>query len=231
MRTLVVIPARGGSKGIPGKNIKLLAGQPLILYSVEVAKQLFQAQDICVTTDDEKIKATVESSGLHVPFIRPKELATDTSGSYEVIIHALNYFENKGVIYDAIVLLQPTSPFRTSKDIKDCLDLYSSELDMVVSVKESEVNPYYNIFEEDGEGYLKKSKTSSAVRRQDVPSVYVYNGSIYVINVSSLKKYKSLAEFPKIKKYVMDSHKSVDLDTPVDWEFCEFLIQKGIIKL
>jgi N-acylneuraminate cytidylyltransferase len=231
MRSLIVIPARGGSKGIPGKNIKQLAGKPLIQYSVEVARSLAEDKDICVSTDDLLIKQVVEEAGLPVHFLRPAELATDTAGSYEVLLHAIDYFQMKGEGYEVLILLQPTSPFRTVQDVKECIKLFHSDLDMVVSVKESEANPYYNLFEEDNQGYLQKSKSSSAVRRQDVPKVYSFNGSIYVININSLRKYKSVTEFTKVIKYVMDSHKSVDLDTPVDWEFCEFLIQKGIIKL
>jgi len=114
---LVVIPARGGSKGIPHKNIKPLGGKPLICYSIDVARQITSDENICVTTDDDEIIKVVEDYGLKVPFKRPAELATDNCGSNEVILHALKFFEDKGKKVDRIILLQPTSPFRTKDDV------------------------------------------------------------------------------------------------------------------
>ena len=221
-RTLYLIPARGGSKGIPHKNIKPLNGKPLILYSVEVARQLADDTNICVTTDDDAIIRVVEEAGLNVPFKRPAELATDTSGSYELILHALDFYEQKGVIYDVVVLFQPTSPFRTAQHVKEAMALYDDSLDMVVSVSESAANPYYSLFEENENGFLDKSKKGNFTRRQDCPKVYEYNGAIYVMNVKSLRE-KSLSEFVKIRKYEMSRELSIDLDTPLDWEFAEFL--------
>src|SRR5690606_37282830 len=109
---LVIIPARGGSKGLPGKNIKKLDGKPLLYYSIDVARKIFAEADICVSTDDENIIACVEQYPLGVPFRRPSELATDATGTYEVLKHAIGFYANKGIFYKYIVLLQPTSPFR-----------------------------------------------------------------------------------------------------------------------
>ena len=119
MDVLVVIPARGGSKGIPYKNIKLLNGKPLIYYSIDIARQFTTDNNICVTTDDERIIEVVESYGLKVPFKRPDYLATDTCGSSEVIQHAWKFYADKGTHYDAVLLLQPTSPFRKVDFLKD----------------------------------------------------------------------------------------------------------------
>jgi N-acylneuraminate cytidylyltransferase len=226
MNILYIIPARGGSKGIPGKNIKMLGGKPLICHSIEIARQLAKDEDICVTTDDSLIIAEVEKMGLHVPFVRPAELATDTAGSYEVILHALHFFEKQGKVYDAIVLLQPTSPFRKPEFVKEAIALYNNSIDQVVSVVETKSNPYYILFEEDSNGFLQKSKQGNFTRRQDCPKVYEYNGSIYVMNVNSLKK-KNIGQFNKVVKYVMEAKWSIDLDTPLDWEFAEFLYSKG----
>ena len=113
MKHLVVIPARGGSKGVPRKNIKLLAGKPLIQYTIEAARALFADDIICVSTDDIEIKEVVESLGLQVPFLRPNDLASDTAGTYEVLLHALNHYETTGYYPDTLILLQATSPFRT----------------------------------------------------------------------------------------------------------------------
>ncbi len=225
-KTLFLIPARGGSKGIPYKNIKPLHGKPLILYSVEVARQLTGDKDICVTTDDDAIINVVEETGLKVPFKRPDELATDTSGSYEVILHALDYYNQKGTEYEVVVLLQPTSPFRTAQHVKEAISLYDDSVDMVVSVNESAANPYYSLFEENENGFLDKSKKGNYTRRQDCPKVYEYNGAIYVMNVKSLRE-KPLSAFTKNKKYEMPRELSIDLDTPLDWEFAEFLSKKN----
>lgn len=219
---LYVIPARGGSKGIPGKNIKPLAGRPLIAYSIDVAKQLADdPTDICVSTDDPKIAATAEAEGIKVPFLRPAELATDSCGTYEVLIHALDFYRDKGREYDTMVLLQPTSPLRTANDVRGALALYSPDIDMVVSVVEAATNPYYNAYEVDGDGFLHISKGDGHyTRRQDAPQVWEYNGAVYVINVASLR-HSRLGEFRRRRCYVMDRTRSIDLDTPIDWMLAE----------
>jgi CMP-N,N'-diacetyllegionaminic acid synthase len=229
MNTLFLIPARGGSKGVPGKNIRKLANKPLINYSIEFARKYTDDSNICVSSDDPGIIDIANQVGLQVPFQRPDALATDNAGTWEVIVHALDFYQNKGVNFDCVVLLQPTSPFRKEQYLKEALLLYSPELDMVVSVRESEANPYFNLFEENAQGLLYKCKETKdrIVRRQDAPRVYQYNGSIYVINVGSIKKYSSFAEFTKIKKVVMDSLYSIDIDTESDFEYCEFLLSKN----
>ena len=228
MRSLALITARGGSKGIPGKNIKPLNGKPLINYTIEVAQQVFSATDICLSTDSEAIKSVAEAAGLEVPFLRPSHLATDAAGSYEVILHALEFYEQMGQLYDTVVLLQPTSPLRKASHITEAMSLFNPEIDMVVSVKETEANPYYILAEENEEGYLRRSKKGEFTRRQDVPKVWEYNGAIYVINVKSLKN-KPINQFEKVIKYVMDSQDSIDLDTPMDWNFLEYLFQNKLV--
>lgn len=223
MRYLVVIPARGGSKGIPRKNIKPFDGKPLIYYTIDTARAVCNDEDICVSTDDAEIISVVEEYGLKVPFVRPAELATDTAGTYEVLLHALDFYEKKGNHYDALVLLQNTSPFRTAEHLKEALKLYTPDVDMVVSVKECAANPYYCVFEENGEGFLHVSKGDGTIyRRQDAPRVYEYNGAIYIINPESLKK-QHMHQFKKRVKYVMDEMSSFDLDTMTDWKIAEMI--------
>lgn len=229
MKSLVIIPARGGSKGIPRKNIKPLNGKPLIYYTIDVARQIVSDEDICVSTDDWEIIRTVEKYGLKIPFVRPAELASDTAGTYEVLLHALNFYEKQGKHYDTIILLQNTSPFRTAEHVKEAMELYRPDIDMVVSVKETATNPYYNCFEDDKEGFLKKTIDSTLfTRRQDAPVTYEYNGAIYVINSERLKTVH-MGKFTRRVKYVMDALHSVDLDNMVDWKFAEFLINEHLL--
>lgn len=224
MSIIVVIPARGGSKGIPRKNCKPLAGKPLIHYSIEAAQQLFENAQILVSTDDVEIKTCAEETGIQVPFLRPASLATDTAGSYEVLLHAIEYEESLGNKPTTLVLLQPTSPFRNAEHIAEAIKLYNNNLDMVVSVVEAKANPYYNLFEENEEGFLEKSKSGNFKRRQDCPKVWEYNGAIYIINVRSLKE-NSLRHFTKVRKFEMDDFSSHDIDTLFDWKFAEFLCE------
>ncbi|WP_340153108.1 acylneuraminate cytidylyltransferase family protein [uncultured Marivirga sp.] len=225
MKPLVVIPARGGSKGVPRKNIKELGGKPLIYYTIEAARELFDDKHIIVSTDDDEIKKIVEETGLKVPFLRPPELATDEAGSQDVLLHAINYSQENGYDPDTLILLQPTSPFRTTKQIQDALGLFDNTLDMVVSVKETKSNPYYVLFEENEEGFLRKSKQGDFTRRQDIPKVWEYNGAVYVINVNSLKK-SQIHQFDKILKFEMSQKSSHDIDDLLDWLIAEKLLDE-----
>lgn len=228
---LVVIPARGGSKGIPHKNIKKLGGKPLIAYSIDVARQITSDEHICVSTDDDAIIEVVEDYGLKVPFKRPDYLATDHAGSNGVLLHALDFYEKQGRIIDCIVLLQPTSPFRLASDVKNAIQLFDDMIDMVVSVNEAATNPYYNSFEESEEGLLVISKGDGNIeRRQDAPKVWEYNGAVYVINPKRLKE-KGLNGLTRIRKYVMDELHSVDLDTMLDWKLAELILKDQMIAL
>ena len=223
---LYIIPARGGSKGIPRKNIKELAGKPLIGYSIEAALSLAPTERICLSTDDEEIAAVGRSLGLDVTYMRPPELATDTAGSREVIIDAMDYYESRGVAFDCVVLLQPTSPLRTADDISRCLDRYTPDVDMVVTVKEAACNPYYNCFETDSDGYLRISKGEGLyTRRQDVPPAWEYNGAVYVINPESIRR-MPLGVFPRRVPVEMPRSRSIDLDTPMDWLIAETIINQ-----
>lgn len=229
MKSLFLITARGGSKGIPHKNIKPLNGKPLICYAIDVARQFVDDGDICVSTDGEDIIKTVEDYGLKVPFKRPDELASDTAGSYEVILHAVKFYEDKGIHYDNVVLLQPTSPFRTKDDIEGCIAIFDKDCDMVVSVKPASSNPYYDIFEADANGHLVISKGDGKItRRQEAPKCYEYNGAVYVINIESLK-IMHMNDFKKVRFYEMSEVHSVDLDTMLDWKYAELLIQEGLV--
>jgi len=227
MKPLVVIPARGGSKGVPGKNIKLLAGKPLIYYTIEAAREVFSDDQIIVTTDDEAIKKCVEQTGLKVPFLRPAELATDSAGMYEVLLHAINYAESKGYFLDTVILLQVTTPFRNANHIREALKLFDEDTEMVVSVKETKSNPYYVLFEENENRWLEKSKNGNFQSRQQCPKVWEYNGGIYIINIKTLRE-KHLMKFTKVRKYIMDEWTSHDIDTMLDWVVALEIQKKSI---
>jgi CMP-N,N'-diacetyllegionaminic acid synthase len=147
------------------------------------------------------------------------------------LLHALDFYENQGRTYDVIVLLQPTSPFRSIDSLSAAVDLYTPDVDMVVSVKEAVTNPYYNSFEENDKGLLVISKGEGLIeRRQDAPKVWEFNGSIYVINTTRLKEV-GLSRLNRIKKYVMDDFHSIDLDTMMDWYMAEYIISNHLIEL
>ena len=231
MNVLYVIPARGGSKGIPYKNVKELDGKPLIYYSIDVARSLTADEHICLSSDDDLILKVALDYGLNVPFKRPDHLATDHVGTYEVLLHAIQYYEGIGRHYDLIVLLQPTSPFRQKKHIEEAIALWNPEVEMIVSVKEAGSNPYYNSFEENGDGYLRISKGDGLLeRRQDAPKAWEYNGSIYVIGVAALKM-RNMSEFTKVKKYQMDDIYSVDIDNMFNWKVAELMLREHMIEL
>ena len=225
MRILYLIPARKGSKGLPGKNIKFLGGKPLIEYSIDFALNNLKLDDeLCISTNDEAVIEIAKSKGIAIPFIRPEELANDNTSSYDVIIHAINHYKNLNQIFDAVLLLQPTSPFRIQDDFTRLIKEYNFETDMVVSVKLAKENPYFTLFEENSEGFLNKSKVGNFEKRQDCPEVYAFNGSMYLINIESIKKSR-ITELKSIKKIIMPEERSVDIDTLADWTLAEFYLK------
>lgn len=222
--TLFVIPARGGSKGLIKKNILPLFDKPLICYSIDLARQLTNDENICVSTDDKEIIKVVENYGLEVPFIRPAELATDNATTNDVLIHAIKYYEENRRHFNKIILLQPTSPLRTSEQIIEADSLYSNSLDMVVSVRKSHAASV--ICNENKEGYLELTLNKSGERRQNNKEYYEYNGSIYIINIHELKK-KGLQGFTKKVKYVMPEINSIDIDTELDFKLVELILEES----
>ncbi len=228
MDILVIIPARGGSKGVPGKNIKPLGGRPLIHWTMDAARAIAPDRDIYVSTDSPDIASAVREAGLEMPFMRPAELASDGAGTYPVLLHALDHYRTeRGDDPNIVVLMQPTSPFRTGVHAREALDLYMKQaaspegIDMVVSVAPAKTNPYLNCYEETPDGFLHISKGEGAILcRQDAPDVWEYNGAIYVINPSTLRA-MPLSSFPRRMKYPMTAADSLDIDTPLDWLLAE----------
>lgn len=234
MTPLIIIPARGGSKGIPRKNIKPLCGKPLIAYAIDIAKELCRRMNlpdgnIILSTDDNEIAAVAESCHLSVPYRRPASLATDTAGSREVILDAMAYADAHHIRYDCVILLQPTSPLRSIADVEGCLETFRIHRpDMAVTVKEASANPYYNCFETNpATGTLQISKGNGNLsRRQDAPKAWEFNGAVYVINPESIRE-MPLGAFPARIPYEMPPERSVDIDTPIDWLVAELLLSQN----
>lgn len=224
--TLYLIPARGGSKGIPGKNIKPLGGKPLLAYSIETARELTDDTHICLSTDSEEIKGVAEGMGLEVPFMRPDYLATDGCGTHDVILHALDFYKERGRNYERVVLLQPTSPFRKADDVRGALEMWTHDAELVVSVCEAATNPYLNCYELDDKGFLHISKGDGTLPcRQAAPKAYEFNGAVYVISVAALREHP-MGKMERRIPYLMPRERSVDLDTPLDWLVAEMLMDQ-----
>lgn len=226
MKPLVVIPARGGSKALPGKNIKLLNGKPMIHYTIDAAREVFNDSQIIISTDSEEIKQIAELTGIHVPFLRPSHLATDFSSTQDVLLHAMDYYTQFNKRPDVVVLLQATSPLRTAKHIQEAWDLYLPDYDLLTSVKETDANPYYVLYEEHNSGYLVKSKTGVFTRRQDCPKVWELNGAIYIIRTEHLLN-NELMNSSKIKKYEMNKEDSIDIDSIYDFLLAELILKRN----
>ncbi len=222
--TLFVITARGGSKGLPGKNIKPLLGKPLIAYSIDVARAFTSDENICVSTDSEDIKNAVEAYGLKVPFLRPDYLATDTATSNDVLVHAINFYKQQGRNYKKLILLQPTSPLRTADDIAGANKLFSSDVDMVVSVMKSHAPAV--LCADDNEGFVQLVYNKKAEGRQQLAEMYEFNGAVYVINVQSLLE-KGMRNFTKKVKYVMSKEHSIDIDDIYDFYQVEAIMSSN----
>lgn len=225
--TLFLIPARAGSKGLPRKNIKNLGGKPLIAYSIEFALQNAQKNDVvCISTNDsEVIEIAKKEYNLDLPFVRSEDLSNDTSSTFDVIDHAIDFYKHNSILFEKIMLLQPTSPFRTQNDFLKINEIYSKTCaDMVVSVKKSKESPYFTLFQEDKSGCLKKIfANTNYTTRQECPPVYVYNGSMYLVNVAKYLEIRSF-NFQNIIKYEMPESRSVDIDTEIDWILAEYYI-------
>ncbi|UOK43793.1 MULTISPECIES: cytidylyltransferase domain-containing protein [Flavobacterium] len=228
MKLLAVIPARGGSKGVPGKNIKLLGGKPLIAYSIESAKKSKLLSEIIVSTDSDAIAAVALDYGAGIPFMRPKELAEDNTPTLAVLQHVLDFYESNGAFFEAVCLLQPTSPFRENGFIDCAIEKFmETNADALVSVLPvpHEYNPHWT-FECDENGLLTIATGDEKLisRRQDLPQAYHRDGSIYITK-SEVIKAGSL--YGNQLAYIESNPENyVNIDTPEDWEKASLFIKK-----
>ncbi len=226
MTTIVTICARGGSKGLPGKNIRPLRGTPLIVHSIRQGLALPGVAGVYVSTDDPAIAAVAEAAGAVVPGLRPAELATDSAAKIPVIRHLVDRVRDLGVAAERIVDLDATAPLRIPADIAACLELLTPDTDVVITAFEAEKNPYFNMIEArpDGGWGTVKALPGGVVRRQDAPRVYSMNASIYVWWNHTLDR----GLFgPRTALHVMPRERSIDIDTPLDFEFVDFLMRKA----
>jgi CMP-N-acetylneuraminic acid synthetase len=236
MNILITICARGGSKGIPGKNIKSLNGVPLIHYTFKIAKEFAKLHnvDIQVSTDSNEILDCLKELDYLTKYIRPIELATDTSGKIAVIHHALLYAEEKnGRKYDTVLDLDVTSPLRTIEDLNNALEKLNSfpEALNIFSVNPASRNPYFNMVEETENGFVKVVKDTSGFKtRQEAPAVYDMNASFYFFKKAFFQKGYEISITPNSLVYVMD-HICFDLDHAHDFIIMETLLKNNIISI
>ena len=229
MRVLGIIPARGGSVGVARKNVRPLCGRPLLAYTAEAALAARRLDRVVLSTDDEEIAETGRQCGVDVPFMRPACLARDDTPMLPVVQHALRALDDAESGYDAVCLLQPTSPMRLPDDIDACVELLAnSDADSVVTVLEvpHEHNPHWVYFErEDGLMALSTGEASPIPRRQDLPRAFCREGSVYVTRVETLLDRNSLYG-DKIRGFPIDARRSVNIDTPEDWRLAELRMRE-----
>lgn len=220
-KRLAIIPARGGSKGIPRKNIIDLCGKPLLAYSVEAGIEALNRgaiDKLIISTDDIEIAEVAKRYGAEVPFLRPESLASDKAKSVDLLIHAQQYYEELGIYFDDIILLQPTSPMRTGEDIIKSLEIYDSvpKADSLVSCfKEDYICDLVSYHKENNVAIPINPLHNAGIRRQEAEDLYVRNGAVYITNVKYLMKEKKVFG-GNMAMYVMSKERSINIDTPYD---------------
>lgn len=224
MKTFALIPARGGSKGITRKNIKMIAGKPLIVWTIEAALRSSLLSAVVVSTDDLEIAQVARQAGAQVPFMRPAELAQDQTPGLDPVLHALDQLPQ----FDYVLVLQPTSPLRTTDDIDGLLNLVAQKkTPSAVSVAEADTHPYWTYRLNADQTMARFMDAAPVARRQDLPSVFSLNGAMYFADANWLRDSGSLVGAETLA-YIMSKEHSVDLDTPLDWKFAELLLKESL---
>ncbi len=236
MKILVTVCSRGGSKGVPNKNVRLLDGKPLIVHTLEQIGRWGRATDVVVSTDSDEIARVARDYGAQVPFLRPAELAADEAPKIPAIRHAL--IESERIFrrtYEAVVDLDATAPIRGSDDLENCYRLFAEKRPLTLfSVVEAHKNPYFNMVEKDASGYARLCKTppKGVHRRQDSPKVYDMNASIYFYQRDYLLDEANRGPISeKSLIYVMDPLSAFDIDREIDFKFVEFLVREKMVIL
>ena len=224
MSVLGLILARGGSKGIARKNIKNLCGKPLIAWSIEIAQNADSVEKVVVSTDDEEIAEIAQKYGAEVPFLRPAELAQDDTPSMAPVLHALEQLPK----FEMILLLQPTSPLRTTTDIDGIFNMCQErKAPSAVSICESSKHPNW-MFSCSNDGKLSPfTDNPIAMRRQDLDKIYTLNGSLYLAKTDWIQDNRSFLS-PETVGYLMPPERSLDIDTMFEWSLVEFLMSENL---
>ena len=224
MKVLAIIPARGGSKGIPRKNIKTLAGKPLIAWSIETSLQAQGINRVIVSTEDDEIALVAKKFGAHVPFMRPLSLAQDDTPSFAPVLHAIEQLPG----FEWVLLLQPTSPLRSVNDIEGIIKLCSDVgATSAVSITKISKHPFW-MYQLDDQKFLQPlfPNRPEINRRQDLPSAYALNGAMYMARTDWLIENNSFIDSETLG-YTMPEERSVDLDSSMDWLWAEYLIERS----
>lgn len=235
MKILFIITARGGSKGVPRKNISIIGNKPLIAYKIIAAQKCNFDKRIIVSTDDDEIASVAKRYGAEVPFIRPSELATDTASSLDVVDHAVNWIrENDDSKYDYICLLEPSSPFLTYDDINIAFEqIIDKNADTLLGMKEAEVSREF-IHTLDGQGGLSLFYESiismRSVRRQDQPKQYTMNGCIYIAKADYWEKNRSFHSMNSTP-YIMPAERSIEIDSQLDFMMAKLVAEMGLVDV
>ncbi len=225
-----LITARGGSKGIPKKNIIKLCGKPLIHWTVESAMKSIYIDKIFLSTDSDEIINSVKKFPVEVPFKRPKNLSTDKATSTKVILHFINWMKKNNNEFDTLLLLQPTSPFRKSEHIDGSIKKFinNKEALSLISVTENNKSPYLSR-KVTAKGYIENLfKVGSEKRRQEIPVTYYINGAIYIISTNNFEKYKTF-QTSKTLSYLMPYYSSIDIDEPMDLKIAELYYREKLV--
>lgn len=235
MAFLVTICARGGSKGIPGKNIRLLNGKPLIAYTIDVAKRFATKYNavIGLSSDSDAILACAKQYGLNTEYRRPEALATDKAGKIDAIADLLRFEEERNnKQFDIVLDLDVTSPLRTVQDLEECFELLQSNNSAlnIFSVSPASRNPYFNMVEDAGEGFVRLVKHGKAIKsRQEAPKVYDMNASFYFYRRSFFELGHRTATTDKSLAYEV-KHECFDLDEPIDFKILEIMLKEGLLS-
>ena len=229
MNAVAFIFARGGSKGLPGKNLRMLCGKPMIAWAVEQAKSIKRIRRVIVSTDSEEIACVAREFGAEAPFVRPPELARDDSPEWLAWRHGLNYLlESEGHLPDAMVSVPVTAPLRLPVDIENCLNEYAKgDADSVITVSEAHRSPYFNMVKgnQDGTVSLVIPPSSTVARRQDAPQVYDITTVAYVVSPPFVFERNSLFE-GRVRAVTIPLERSIDIDTLLDFQIAEYLMMQ-----
>lgn len=230
MRILAVITARGGSKRLPGKNIRMLGGKPLITWSIDVVKGIREICDILVTTDDSEIAKVARDAGALVPWLRPDELSSDTATSADTCLHALDWYEAENGKVDGLLLLQPTSPFRSRDTVLKGIDLFRShQYRPVVAISPALSHPMWCLKLESGLMRPFMEGRGLQTRSQDLPPAYTVNGAFYLLKPDDLRKSKSFYGEDMVPLPMDKPEESIDIDTELDWKMAETILGSAVL--